>query len=138
GKKLAVSAEGFEKNMPTPTDIVIWDVATEKRWKVLSGHKSGVFSIAFSKDGKTLFSAGGQDQSLESWGRGDVKAWSIETDAPPEQLTTHGYNSVSIAIVPNKPWIAVGSSLKEDKQPSDSADLRILDVRSKKCLFSKR
>lgn len=47
-------------------DIKLWDISTGKEIRSLKGHLFGVFSLAFSPDGKNLVSGGG-DETLKIW-----------------------------------------------------------------------
>jgi WD40 repeat protein len=47
-------------------DIKLWNVTTGEQIRSLKGHIFGVFSLAFSPDGKTLVSSGG-DETVKIW-----------------------------------------------------------------------
>ena len=65
GRVLA-SASGFDH-----TTIHIWDTATGKPFKELDGHTVCVYDLAFTRDGRHLISAAG-DQTIRFW---DTSAW---------------------------------------------------------------
>ena len=47
-------------------EIWIWDLQQAKAIAVLRGHNGAVYNLKFSKDGKSLFSAGA-DRSVREW-----------------------------------------------------------------------
>src|SRR6185436_7874197 len=65
GRVLA-SASGFDH-----TTIHIWDTATGDLLKQLDGHTVCFYDLAFTRDGRHLLSAGG-DQTIRFW---DTNAW---------------------------------------------------------------
>ena len=76
----------------------LWSTETGENIKTLTGHTSGVSSVAFSPDGETLAS-GSQD--------GTVRFWDAQTGENIKTLT--GY-SVSVAFSPDGETLASGST----------------------------
>jgi len=83
--------------------VRIWDVATKKEIKTLTGHMSDVWSIAFSPDGKTL-AAADTDWKKPS----KVKLWDTTTWKERGSLDVPG-EILAIAYSPKGDWLAVGS-----------------------------
>ena len=89
GKVLATSDGEYLQapgNRDRPGEIKLWNVATGKQAASLKGHTCAVYSLTFLSDGKTLFSAGGQNrgQLMEA---GEVKWWNLATGRPQRAAT---------------------------------------------------
>jgi WD40 repeat protein len=84
GKKLVSCSFGDKANPAQRTaDIRVWDVAKEKEFARLAGHKDQVSSAAFSPDGKTLATLAG----------GEVILWDMTTNAERTKLAgPRGYS----------------------------------------------
>lgn len=84
GKLLAsVAGVGFRES-----DVRLWDFATGQELHRLVGHRGGVWSVAFSPDGKFLFT-GGDDTT--------IKVWDPET----------GKELVSLVSFGDKDWVVI-------------------------------
>ncbi len=59
-------ASGNDEEKPEPGDLKLWDVAKRTLIGDLNGHDGQVFSVKFSRDGKTLVSAS-FDKSVKFW-----------------------------------------------------------------------
>ncbi len=80
--------------------ILIWDVASKSVAKALSGHEGFITRLVFASDGKTLFSASG-DQTVRVWRTSDWRAgpvlmghtdevWSVSLSPDGKQLVSAG------------------------------------------------
>ncbi|MSP13656.1 MAG: hypothetical protein EXR62_11960 [Chloroflexi bacterium] len=83
-------------------EISLWDVATRQPLgSPLTGHKAGVFNVAFSPDGKTLASGG--------WD-GTIILWDVATRQPLGSPLTHHKDIVeSVAFSPDGKTLASGN-----------------------------
>jgi WD40 repeat protein len=62
--------------------IRIWDMATGTTTRVLAGHDSYVFDIAWSKDGKYLASSGSWDRTVRVWNPANGQLLRTHRDLP--------------------------------------------------------
>jgi WD40 repeat protein/Tfp pilus assembly protein PilF len=79
---------------------IIWEVATGKPRRILTGHTGNVHSVTFSPDSKTLLTGSG-DKSL--------RLWSVDTDEPPVVLTGHTNRVFAAIFIGNGDYLLSGS-----------------------------
>jgi hypothetical protein len=98
---VALSADG--KTVASGSDdhtVKIWDIATGKELRTLSGHIAAVYSVALSADGKTVAS-GGDDNT--------VKIWDVATGKELRTLSGHSDTVWSVALSVDGKTVASGS-----------------------------
>jgi WD40 repeat protein/serine/threonine protein kinase len=108
---LALSPDGRFCAGPDPKDrttLVVWDVATGERLRTLTGHRTGVRSVAFSPDGQRLACAtgvyrGAEPHELVLWalpepGRGEPSRTDLPCACPVQ----------SVAFSADGRWLVAG------------------------------
>ena len=83
--------------------IRLWDVASGQQKRILTEHETGVFSVAFSPDGRILAS-GCQDET--------VRLWDVASGQQKAVLTGHTEDVLSVAFSPDGSTLASGSKDK--------------------------
>jgi WD40 repeat protein len=88
--------------------IKLWDVKTGKELATLKGHTSYLLIIAFSPDGKTLASGGGEHE---------IKLWDMETGKERATLKGHTGGVHSVVYSPDGKMLASASWELWDVKP---------------------
>jgi WD40 repeat protein len=103
----------------------LWDAATGRELRVLSGHESLVLSVAFNPDGKTIVS-GSADKTL--------KLWDAATGGELYTLSGHTDEVHSVAFSPDGKRIISGSKDKTAKlwDTATGREIRTLSGHSSK------
>ena len=128
---------------------VVWNARTGERLRELVGLRSGVYTLAFSPDGKRLVTGGASDALT---GRGwdarekplEVKLWDLETGALLLDLTRPASkptgvnarsNGLSVAFRPDGAQIVVAGDYREGEHILRTAFPRVHDARTGAVLF---
>ncbi|HXP62486.1 MAG TPA: serine/threonine-protein kinase, partial [Dongiaceae bacterium] len=69
-------ARKYVDNTPLPAEVIVWDVATRKPIRRLTGHTKSILSLAVSPDGKQL-ATGSADATVKLW---EVATGNLETN----------------------------------------------------------
>jgi WD40 repeat protein len=108
GKLLASGSWPDEDRRPSGTDwngmIKLWDVATGKELRTLSGHSGWILSVAFSPDGKQIVCG-----SFGAAKRG-INRWNVETGKELLPLSARSTPVLLGAVSPDGKLIAIGST----------------------------
>ncbi|MEG4200296.1 WD40 domain-containing protein [Microcoleus sp. Pol12A5] len=99
-KKLDASADTTKDIQVQVMGALQQAVSEVKERNSLEGYSSSVFSVAFSRDGKTLASASGDNT---------IKLWNLQTEKPIATLTGHSNPVSSVAISPDGTTLASAS-----------------------------
>src|SRR5205823_5756901 len=88
--------------------VRVWDLATGKELQCLK-HESAVVAVAFSPDGRTLATAGGQHLG-EKPADTDIHLWEVVTGKQRRRLAGHQNLVTCLTFSPDGKTLASGSS----------------------------
>src|SRR5262249_39480309 len=113
--KTALSGGGDQRDGGTwkpgsDFDIRVWDLATGKELRRLKGHSAGVTCVTFSPDGKTAFSASGDNT---------VRQWDVASGKELRKFEGHSQRVL---------WVACSADGKRILSGGRDSTLRIWDV----------
>jgi len=98
--RVAFSRDGTKYVLASHAVMQVHDLATGKDLFPTSGHEREIQALAFSPDGRTLFSQGGDDT---------VRSWAVESRQETLRLLDHVSAGGAIAIGGNGRSLAVGT-----------------------------
>jgi WD40 repeat protein len=81
-------------------EIKLWDVASGREVRSLTGHTNWVYSVAFSPDGR-LLASGSADET--------IKLWEVASGSEVRTLSGHTNTVYSVAFSPDGRLLASGS-----------------------------
>jgi RNA polymerase sigma factor (sigma-70 family) len=97
GKLMRVAFSPVEPILATASvhgkAVQLWDIATGKVIRELTGQEEGVWTIAFSPDGKTLASGGGIEKESAP-----IHLWDVATGRELRRITAHSWGVFGLAF----------------------------------------
>jgi WD40 repeat protein len=103
---LAVSPDGTRMlTAGGDCDVRLWEIESGKMLAALQGHKSTVYGLAFSPDGKRAASTAGSETS----GHKRMMIWNLESHALEHEVSAFEDPVQSVAFSPDGTMIATGS-----------------------------
>ena len=103
--------------------VEIWDLETQRVIYTYEPHAGEVRSLAFSSDGKTLYTSGGLASRS-----GEVRVWDVSSEKLIKSLEIHGDTIESISLSPGNTTL-VTASMDEYSAVIDLTRLEDTDFR---------
>ena len=111
GTRIAAAIGDYKSDTKAtvPGEVVVWDVRTGVALHRLRGHRSCVWAVSFSPDGKRLASASG-NRKQDTKSPGEVKMWDITTGQEVCTFPGHTGTVYGVAFSPCGRRLATGSA----------------------------
>ena len=105
----------------TAGKIELWDLTTREKLTTLDGHRNGLFQLAFSPDGKTMASIGGEGTILV-WDWEEIRKSSPKEKDPLEQFKEK-LNAITLASSERGLFAQVAEDIKNTKDKESYVDM---------------
>ncbi|RKU09241.1 hypothetical protein C6501_15530 [Candidatus Poribacteria bacterium] len=105
----------------TAGKIELWDLTTREKLTTLDGHRNGLFQLAFSPDGKTMASRGGEGTILV-WDWKEIRKSSPKEKNPLEQFKEK-LNAITLASSERGLFAQVAEDIKNTKDKESYVDM---------------
>lgn len=90
------------------TEIKVWNVGTGKAEASLGGYKAGIFSLAFSPNGKLIASGSDADSGQLNFRPGEIKLWNVAAKKELATIISHKDLVSLLAFSPDGTILASG------------------------------
>jgi WD40 repeat protein/serine/threonine protein kinase len=132
GQRLAVGSGAGSVLLDRTGIVRIWEVASGREILTYRGHAGGIFGLAFSPDGQTIASVGGDPRES----RGEARVWDAATGKDRHVLVGHQDLVNAVAFSPDGTHLATGGTDTTIKlwDPASGKLVRTLDGHSEAVL----
>ena len=116
----------------TAGKVELWDLKTRDKLTTLDGHRNGLFQLAFSPDGKTMASIGGEGTILV-WDWDAIRKSSLKNKEPLKQFKDK-LDSITSPSSERKFFAQVAEDIKNTKDKEGHIDIlnQLIEDRSQK------
>ena len=121
-RSLAFSPDGTQLAVGQYQRVVLWDVASAKELRTLTGPRAVVTGLAWSPDG-TRLAASSEDET--------ARVWTLAGETPPIALAGHAYPITGIAWSPDGGTVATVAG--DDTRLTKSGELKLWDTQTWEC-----